>query len=300
MPLKDTYEDITPAMAEKYLNMNTNNRALRSGWSETMAADMSNGDWGECVAPIVFYEDGSLADGQHRLFAIVLSGVTIRFLVRRGLKREDGLNIDTGRPRNVVDASHIAGLDNGLLTHAIVSTARCVEEGERSRGSSSHPHKLELVEKHREAVEWAVKHGPTGRNLRNAVILGAIARAWYVEADKDRLHQFCKVFSSGLAEGPKDYAAVALRNYYLAANTRAKLTSAEEFRASFLKSQMAICNFMRGKSIKVIRVVSEEVYPLLRGTRGRTTNAPVRASRKRVDPHRGRPRKVGNEASAGR
>jgi hypothetical protein len=88
-------ESITPKKAEHYLNRNTSNRKLREGVVERYASDMAGGRWTKCAAPIVFYEDGEIADGQHRLFAIIESGKSQKFFVMRDLPRDAGLNIDT-------------------------------------------------------------------------------------------------------------------------------------------------------------------------------------------------------------
>jgi len=96
-------ETITPTKAHTWLNRNTSNRKLRDGWVEKYASDMRAGKWTECIVPIVFYENGDIADGQHRLWAIIESDTPQRFFVLHGLTREAGLNIDTGGGRNLVD-----------------------------------------------------------------------------------------------------------------------------------------------------------------------------------------------------
>ena len=57
----------------------------------------------KCPEPIAFYDDGDLADGQHRLWAIVDSGMPIEFPIARGLSRADGLNINTGLGRSLAE-----------------------------------------------------------------------------------------------------------------------------------------------------------------------------------------------------
>jgi hypothetical protein len=121
--------------------------------------------------------------------------------------------------------------------------------------------KLELVAEHREAVQWVLSNGPRGRGLRNSIINSALARAWYWEADVDRLKRFADVFSSGFADGDGESAAVALRNYFL---TKKGLVSTALWTDTFLKSQNAISYFMKGRKLTTIKTVSEEAYPLKR------------------------------------
>ncbi len=251
--------NITPKMAEQWLNTNTSNRSLRAGVVEQYAADMKAGNWTQCTAPICFYDDGDLADGQHRLYAVVESQTTQRFMVMRGLSREDGLNIDTGLGRTVVDNGRISGLDTGLSA-ALVGTARAVASGMPSMGRMSNAQKLAVVSQHREACEWAVSHVPHTKNICNSVVLGAVARAWYVERDHERLAEFCKVIGTGFANGDGDTAAVAMRNYML--QNAGIASGAAMWRDSFLKVQNAIHYFMERRRLTVIKSVKEDTYPL--------------------------------------
>jgi hypothetical protein len=255
-------EKVSPIKAEKWLNLNKNNRKMRDGVAERYADDMRNGRWTSCPEPIAFYDDGDLADGQHRLWAIVEAGVTIEFPVARGLSRSDGLNINTGIGRSLVDNAKISGSDRDL-SNEMLSVARAVEQGKASNGKVplSNAQRLEMVANHREAATWAVSNGPRGRGLRNAMILAAIARAWYWEADKDKLKRFCDVFASGFADGEEESAAIALRNYYL---TKTAIGSGALWTDTFLKSQNAVFYFMKGRKLTVIKGIEDEQYPLKR------------------------------------
>jgi hypothetical protein len=254
-------ERITPTKAEKWLNEHNNcNRALREGRVEMLTEDMKNGDWTFCVAPIVFYDDGDIADGQHRLWAIVNSGVAQDMIVVRGLPRAAGLNIDTQLPRTLVDAGRISEKDTHL-SNTIIAIARAVENGMASaRDTLSFAQKLLLVAEHREAAEWANGHVPHRRYIANSVVFAAVARAWYHEKDLDRLNEFCKVLGNGYSKGDADSAAITMRNYLLD-NANNTATSAM-WRDTFLKVQNAISYFMKRRRLTVIKGVKEEAYPL--------------------------------------
>lgn len=262
-----TIEAITPAIAQDWINRNTGNRSLRDGVVEKYAADMYNGHWTECIVPIVFYaDDGSIADGQHRLWAIMESGTTQTFIVLRDYPRAAGLNIDTGLLRSIVDNARISGVDTDL-SNTLVAVATAIEAGVRSargpgrRASLTSTERLELVERHREAARWAMKYGPNARGLRNTITLAALGRAWYHEADKERLARFGKVLTDGMSEAPNETAAVAIRNY-LVTKGKAAASAPEAWRDTFLKVQNAINYFMRGKRLSIIKGVATEAYPL--------------------------------------
>jgi hypothetical protein len=278
--MKTTTETITPKLAEKYLNSNTNNRPLRSGHAEKMVADMVAGAWTECAMPIVFYEDGTLADGQHRLWAIGISGVAQTFTVIRDFPRKAGVNIDTGIIRNAVDVAHITGLDSSL-NNLIVSAARGIEDGQPAMGKRSRTmtEMLAVVAKHKEAAHWVVRNGPHGRGMRNAPVLSAIGRAWYVEDDKDRLAHFSEVMGKGFTNTEDDAAAIAMRNYLIAKmQARSQAASSVNWRDTFIKTQNAVYHFMKRKPLTIIKVVSDEMYPL-----ADKENAPVPTTKRGVN-----------------
>lgn len=253
------YEVVTPSKAEKWLDANKGNRALREGLVEKYAKDMREGRWTTCTAPIVFYDDGAIADGQHRLWAIIESNCPQRFLIVRGLDRLSGLNIDMGKPRNLIDNAAIAGIDEGLTT-TLLSLCRGIEQGDRASRYLTNSDKLRFVDKHREAARFAIMHGGRGRLFQNAIVNGAIARAWYHEDDKERLMRFGTVLSKGFGEGDADTAAIAMRNYIQAQGVR--LSDSSEWKDLFAKIQNAIWYFMRGKKLTIIKGYSEERYPL--------------------------------------
>jgi hypothetical protein len=254
--LTNVIEVVTPAKAERWLNQNTVNRKLRNGVVEQYANDMTNNKWTRCIVPISFYEDGTIADGQHRLWAVVESKTSQKFFVMRGLNKEDGLNIDTGLNRTLVDNARISG--GRELTANAVSAARSIEEGKAVHGRRSNAERLEKVDRHFEAANFAANH-VHGKSIGNGAILGAVGRAWYAVKDKDKLTRFCIVLRNGLPDGPHEFAAVALRNYLLATPSNG---TSSLWRDTFLKTQHAIKAFVAGKPLSIIKNVTSEAYPL--------------------------------------
>lgn len=257
-----TLENVTPNKAEKWLNSNNLNRTLRPGVAEKYAEDMKAGQWTQCTAPIVFYEDGNLADGQHRLWAVVESGTTQKFIIVRDLPREAGLNIDIGLGRTLVDNARISGA-NDSLSHILLAVTRAVAQGVKqsaTRRNYSGAQRLAMVDEHGEASRWAIANGPKTRVYRQSVVLAAVARAYYHEEDKVRLAQFAKILDSGFMEGEGDSAAIALRNYIIVNGTG--IGRAETWKDTFFKVQNTISYFMRRRKLTVIKSVKEEAYPL--------------------------------------
>ena len=265
-------ETVTPKVAEAWLNANKSNRRLRDGVYEKYAEDMRNGRWTNCPEPISFYIDGDIADGQQRLWAIIESGTSQTFPIARGLSRSDGLNLNTGLGRSIIDNARISGVDTGL-TPAVISAARAIEHGTsggRNVGRAlSNAETLLMVNTYREAATFAASAVKRKQLLCGAVVLGAVGRAWMHEVDRDRLQRFCDVLGTGFYEGAGETAAITLRNYLQAKGAVA--SSSALWRDTFLKCQNAIWYFMREKKLTAIKVVTEEVYPLAAAKKARAS-----------------------------
>ncbi|WP_051844056.1 hypothetical protein [Streptomyces sp. NRRL S-813] len=124
-----TVVEVTPKLAEKWLKQNTHNRKVRENAVFGYARDMEAGKWAENGEAIKFAKDGTLLDGQHRLHAIVLSGVTLRMLVVTGLEIVTQETMDDGRKRTVADALTLRGVPNAVQLAAITRRALMWKQG---------------------------------------------------------------------------------------------------------------------------------------------------------------------------
>lgn len=111
-----TIREITPANAAKILDeKNVSNRVLSQTRVNQYKEAMIIGEWQFNGDPIRFSSDKVLSDGQHRLNAVVLSGVTQSFLVVENLPKKSSLTIDIGKGRTGGDVLSIeAGVGSGI------------------------------------------------------------------------------------------------------------------------------------------------------------------------------------------
>ncbi|WP_244176962.1 hypothetical protein [Streptomyces albus] len=92
---------ITPEMADLWLehcNPETN-RILSDTVYERYAKAMARGEWRTTHQGIAFDKEGKLLDGQHRLMAIKISGVSVEMLVIPGCNSETFDVLDSGHRR---------------------------------------------------------------------------------------------------------------------------------------------------------------------------------------------------------
>jgi hypothetical protein len=121
--------EVTADLAEKWLDQNTHNRNLREKAVMAYARDMESGNWAENGEAIKFAKDGTLLDGQHRLQAIALSGVTLKLLVVTGLDNRTQETMDDGRKRTLADALHLRGEANSVILGSLLRRALMWEMG---------------------------------------------------------------------------------------------------------------------------------------------------------------------------
>jgi hypothetical protein len=100
---------VTPEMAQKWLTFNTANREMTQSKIDQFKTDMECGYWNDDGATVRFGY-GKLLDGQHRLSALAIGGVTLRMLIVYGLDNESQVTMDTGRGRTPRDVLSIEGL----------------------------------------------------------------------------------------------------------------------------------------------------------------------------------------------
>lgn len=114
-----TTELITPDVARTYLTKNTRNRKLSSHLVTALASDMRQGLWRQTHQGIAFDVEGNLADGQHRLAAIVSADVAVEMPVARGVPLESRATMDIGRKRTTGDMLAMDGLKNHFVVASV-------------------------------------------------------------------------------------------------------------------------------------------------------------------------------------
>ena len=98
-------EEIDPATAARYLSQHPSARPPVTAVVEALALDMRQGRWCDNAQPICFTASGHLADGQHRLLAVIAAQTTLRVPVVRGLADDACASYDMQPRRSAVAAA---------------------------------------------------------------------------------------------------------------------------------------------------------------------------------------------------
>lgn len=102
---------VTPTLAAELLIRNTVNRKIRQSWVNLLAMILERGEWQTIQPGLAFDEQGRLRNGQHRLLAIIKSGIPAKMIMETGMTEDEAKAIDQGANRNVSD---VTGLDKRI------------------------------------------------------------------------------------------------------------------------------------------------------------------------------------------
>lgn len=160
--------EITPELAKQWLERNIeNNRGIRPQVVDAYARDMAAGRWHITGDPIRFDEDGNLIDGQHRLHAVIKSGVPITSCVVRGIRREAFFVIDSGIRRTMGDEFTFAGEKNAIALAAAIHQLMRYERNIMDKGTSlkaTRAEYMEELERHPE-IRDSIHFGQMTKNI---------------------------------------------------------------------------------------------------------------------------------------
>lgn len=137
---------ITPILAALLLEKNPANRNVSAIAVERISRDIKGGRWEFNGEAIVVSKDGQLNDGQHRLRAVVETGMPIRTVMVIGPERASRMTLDTGIARTV---GHFLKMEGYHDTNALGSVANLVwqyrERQQIGQGGSTRPTKAEAL-----------------------------------------------------------------------------------------------------------------------------------------------------------
>ena len=125
--------DITPELASHWLSKNTDNRKLRKYRAADLAEAMKDGKWASNGESISFDTRGVLVDGQHRLQAILNSGIRATIAVVLGVDPKARPTVDTGLKRTASDNLTMRGEMYATQLASTIQIWACYYNGSKAR-----------------------------------------------------------------------------------------------------------------------------------------------------------------------
>ena len=197
-----TLMTITPQVADQWLTLNTNNRPARKSHVARLAEAMERGEFRLTGDPVRWAgEVGAsvLVDGQHRLMAVVRSGMTVQSFVMTNVPEETAMVIDTAQvQRTLADLLEERGETRTKTLASIINSAMQLERGEYYTGwTPSRPQALAWFDANPEVRE-SVGYGTRVREALK-YLQGQAGALHYVfsRVDSDDANEFWNRLTTG-------------------------------------------------------------------------------------------------------
>lgn len=210
-------ETINPEMAKEYLKKNNVNRVLRRRTVQKYATEMKNGDWQLTDEGISFYTDGSLANGQHRLNAVIEANIPVDFYVTRDVPKQNTIH-DRGQKRTSSDILRLDGITSSASSTNALSLVNFMFFLAQRQTVGDSTLKKFICENEEMICETLRISGITSNKMqlaRKAPVMAAVFCALYCGVPEDGLCNFIKILNHGFTESQDETAAIVLRNYLI-------------------------------------------------------------------------------------
>lgn len=254
---------VTPDIAMGWLARDNRNRPLRMRRVSDYISEISDSRWKRNGQTISFKEDGSLNDGQHRLWAIVLAQKTIEADVSINVPNDAFGTVDTGLSRKASDVLFLADVKYHSWLGGAVRMALLYQRTPRKHYNDGWEHAvkvhndeiLDYVQEHPELVKIAAEVSKMRLHEMMTPATAIFAWAEMRDMDRRRADQFMAAVASG-EELKRGHPALTLRNELL--NREGKRLKPVEVLARIIKAWNA---FYYNKSFGGYRFQKDGMYP---------------------------------------
>lgn len=258
--------EITPDKAACMLEKNTRNRPLDNSRVKRYTDAIKDGKWkinGECI---IISPDGTILDGQHRLWAIIESRKAVEMCVMFNVDEETIATINCGKSRGPGDVLSINGHHNTQVMAPTVRLAYIYDVLDNNMiVRKSVPVTNDVIAQYAEHlmphIAESVEIASCGAHLFNRSVM-AFCHLVFMRSNQEKAEEFIHLIKTGesLASG---HPVLALRAKLLdnRISGRKKLSVREEI-ALYFKAWNV---FYRGKSIMRLSWNPEnEAFPEVR------------------------------------
>lgn len=259
--LSAQFEDVTPEMAAQYLKANTSNRTILESDVSYLAGAMERGEWETTHQGVAFFDDGALADGQHRLKGIVESGTCQRILVVRGIARSAMKAIDMGRRRSMADKLKMLHTGNAsdISTPSAVSIINPLFPNKKKM---TYEQVVDIYESIEDGLRFVDQNFKQTAKVSVAAVRAAFLCAYYAVPHSEHagLKRLMAILSgSEYITCDEERAAAALKEFLV--NHTGSTHSENKLKHE--KTQEGIRDFLRGMKIMSYekRKSKGEIYP---------------------------------------
>lgn len=249
---------VTPELAAEWLRQNNFNRPYKASLIANYARQMRAGLWRCTHQGIAMTEKGTLLDGQHRLHAVVESGVTVQMILFINESLDKHMAVDGGKKRSLLDVIRLE-MRGSTVRQPHITTLKSMMAGAvcKSMNHWNAEDIVPLLRRHFRAIDWTVDVLGSKRQVVKPTTLGVVARAYY-NVSIDRLLEFCNVYVNGVGTHPSLKIIQDLRSYVLATPGQGEYHRRE----LYLRTQLALNAFVHNATTCEEPRECREFYPL--------------------------------------
>lgn len=267
---------ITPQIAAELLTSNTRNRPLRRSAVDFYSSEMKKGQWRLNGESIKISKTGVIIDGQHRLQAVIDSGISINTYITTGIEDDVFDTVDTGIKRTAADSAHLMGCKNAKNVMAIARWVHSYEYFESRDGfqgclttqASARPSNHDLINLYSSHPELSIITTKLSGDSKIRQVYASIAIAGFLmwlayNDDADVADLFFDSLKTGALLGEDD-PVLRLRERLISDRSALKRMKNNERLALSIK---AYNSFKRDQPIKTLRWrqlgSNPELFPIL-------------------------------------
>lgn len=246
----------TPEIAASYMKNNTMNRPISERRVRDYQEAMRRNEWSLNGETVKFAADGTLLDGQHRLLAIIRSGLAQQMLVVSGLHKDNFHTIDRGKARSIADDFSLMREKNAArLGGAVRAFAIVMDEGKILHRSAIQL--VKISEDHPE-ISHVVNHisASKGKGFISSRIMGVIAYGYYLHGEHKAM-QFADRLIDGVELAEKSPIRL-LRERLIESKGSPNPISSIPMIVLCIKAWNA---YVENRKLGVLRYSKDEVFP---------------------------------------
>lgn len=165
------FYDLSPEIAQILVQNNQDNRPISPRGLAMRMRDIADGRWQVNGENVIISTDGKMNDGQHRCWAVILTGRAIRTLFTFGIARSTRNSVDGGIKRQAGAQAQMSGVKAGRHKIAVTSEIYRLLDGRESTDLE----KLEFYDQNADAIDFAhslTNNGMPGRHARAPIAAG--------------------------------------------------------------------------------------------------------------------------------
>jgi hypothetical protein len=249
-----TAEFVSPAIAKRWLELNTVNRRVRRAFVSMYARAQKEGRWYPKPLAICFDEQGKLGNGQHTLLAIIESGITQELLIARNVPTASIAVLDTGLRRSVNDIAHFVGSD---LRSREAAICRGLVFGIGDTEARSFNELFDIYAEYQDKIDFICAMCPREAGFGTSLLVVMVRALFHAPAD--RIERAIEILRDGLTEGPHEQAIIRLRDH---ARSHGKQGGRQARIELYRRAENAMAAFLKGQSLTKLYGTEKELFPL--------------------------------------